>query len=644
MGKITILSEQLRNQIAAGEVVERPASVVKELIENSIDADSTRIILEIEGGGTEKILISDNGWGMDRKDAELALQRHATSKLKQESDLQNIATMGFRGEALASIASVSDFVLKTKLRGEVEGTQISIKGGADLEIKPVGCSEGTQIEIRNLFFNTPARKKFLKTVSTEYQQILQTLTQLALINPQISFALKKNEKVVFDVPATDDLKERVRSLLGKNIADELIPIFYGGADLKIKGFIGTPRIARSSRKAQYLFVNGRPVQNVALAYIVRNAYGTLLMDGKKPFFLAAIDIDPQMVDVNVHPRKTEVRFVDQRDVASTLRRTCKAALEQYVVAPNVAIQQAKLNEVGFADQKIKSPLFNSGPTRKAEFTQQPSAEVVQGAMGFNQEFSRAQKTSVATFDSPNNQPQVTEDFRLFTPSVVNNDVAETATATTKITPANTDIIPTGLKNSGASLGLSMIPITQVANSYIVAENQDGLVLIDQHAAHERVLFMKFKEAWEKKPLNSQPLLVPLNIELSHQEVALLSDNKAVFAALGFEIDEFGGNTFAINAIPADAAKSNVEKLIIGIIDDLANNRKVKTAEERKIKILEYMACRTAIKFGDPLTFEEMVGLIREMDQTEGIATCPHGRPTTIPLTFYDLEKQFGRHG
>lgn len=644
MGKITILSEQLRNQIAAGEVVERPASVVKELIENSIDADSTRIILEIEGGGTEKILISDNGWGMDRKDAELALQRHATSKLKQESDLQNIATMGFRGEALASIASVSDFVLKTKLRGEVEGTQISIKGGADLEIKPVGCSEGTQIEIRNLFFNTPARKKFLKTVSTEYQQILQTLTQLALINPQISFALKKNEKVVFDVPATDDLKERVRSLLGKNIADELIPIFYGGADLKIKGFIGTPRIARSSRKAQYLFVNGRPVQNVALAYIVRNAYGTLLMDGKKPFFLAAIDIDPQMVDVNVHPRKTEVRFVDQRDVASTLRRTCKAALEQYVVAPNVAIQQAKLNEVGFADQKIKSPLFNSGPTRKAEFTQQPSAEVVQGAMGFNQEFSRAQKTSVATFDSPNNQPQVTEDFRLFTPSVVNNDVAETATATTKITPANTDIIPTGLKNSGASLGLSMIPITQVANSYIVAENQDGLVLIDQHAAHERVLFMKFKEAWEKKPLNSQPLLVPLNIELSHQEVALLSDNKAVFAALGFEIDEFGGNTFAINAIPADAAKSNVEKLIIGIIDDLANNRKVKTAEERKIKILEYMACRTAIKFGDPLTFEEMVGLIREMDQTEGIATCPHGRPTTIPLTFHDLEKQFGRHG
>lgn len=646
MSEIKILSEQLRNQIAAGEVVERPASVVKELVENSIDAGGSRIVVEIIAGGTELIRVTDDGKGMSREDAELALERHATSKISEEADLHNIGTMGFRGEALASIASVSQFRLRTKKKGEVEGTEVVCNGSNVESVEAVGCPEGTQIEVKNLFYNTPARKKYLKTLGTEYRQILEALNAVALAYPGVSFSLIKDGKIVYDVPAANGeaaLLDRVRALLGKSVADEMIPVFYGGGDIQVTGLIGRPSIARSSRRAQSLFVNKRPVQNNSVAYMVRDAYGTLLMDGKKPMFVMMIEIHPKLVDVNVHPRKSEVRFVDQREVCRVVRRACKAALEVHVVAPKIERQgdvfggdrfeRVSSGEAGgelggdvggdVSTQEYRSaPEVGSGGfvgrpgpniTRfepsggsssvsvEQNYMGQPDRVDVQGAMEFNENFSFGKKESLLAVD----------------------------------------------QRERAGLGsenLSMLPLAQVANSYIVAQNSDGLVLIDQHAAHERVLFEKFKDAWEKRPLAKQPMLVPMNIELSHQEIAVFEENKEVFESLGFEIDAFGGNTFAVGAVPSDASRVNVEKLLIGILDDLVNERKVKSAEERKIKILEYMACRTAIKFGDPLTMEEMKGLVKEMDATAGVLTCPHGRPTMIPLTFDDLEKKFGRRG
>ncbi len=643
MSEIKILSEQLRNQIAAGEVVERPASVVKELVENSIDAGGSRIVVEIIAGGTELIRVTDDGKGMSREDAELALERHATSKISEEADLHNIGTMGFRGEALASIASVSQFRLRTKKKGEVEGTEVVCNGSNVESVEAVGCPEGTQIEVRNLFYNTPARKKYLKTLGTEYRQILEALNAVALAYPGVSFSLIKDGKIVYDVPAANGeaaLLDRVRALLGKSVADEMIPVFYGGGDIQVTGLIGRPSIARSSRRAQSLFVNKRPVQNNSVAYMVRDAYGTLLMDGKKPMFVMMIEIHPKLVDVNVHPRKSEVRFVDQREVCRVVRRACKAALEVHVVAPkierqgdvfggenlrNEAFKSMRSGEIGGdvsnqedrSASEVRSSGFVGRPgpnimrfepsggssrvTGGQNFIGQPDRVDVQGAMEFNENFSFGKKESLLAVE----------------------------------------------QRESAGLGsenLSMLPLAQVANSYIVAQNSDGLVLIDQHAAHERVLFEKFKDAWEKRPLAKQPMLVPMNIELSHQEIAVFEENKEVFESLGFEIDAFGGNTFAVGAVPSDASRVNVEKLLIGILDDLVNERKVKSAEERKIKILEYMACRTAIKFGDPLTMEEMKGLVKEMDATAGVLTCPHGRPTMIPLTFDELEKKFGRHG
>ncbi len=655
MGDIRILSEQLRNQIAAGEVVERPASVAKELLENSLDADAKRIVLEIAVGGTELIRVTDDGNGMDKEDAELALERHATSKIEVEEDLHRIRTRGFRGEALASIASVSQFCLKTKRRGEVEGYELVCDGGEIKKFEVVGCPEGTQVEVKNLFFNTPARKKYLKTTATEYQQILAIVTQLALVNPGVSFSLIKDGRQIFDVPATAELSERIQALLGRSVGEALIPVFFGGADIQLEGFVGHPRISRKSRKGQYLFVNGRPVQNSAMSYMVKDAFGSLLMDGKQPFFVICLEISPELVDVNVHPRKTEVRFVDQREVNRVVRRACLAALDTNLLRPQIAkgMSEDEILPQGVTGEQEAMTLstHDFGPTKRSLMGDvDPVTGVIGEANGGAVDRNRStfhpsgEKTNaVAQISSTPLHQGFEGQVERQPPSPASNAVAPN--------PSTIDVSQNiqadqsiGRPHARLEDNLSMKPIVQVANSYIVAQNADGLVLIDQHAAHERVLFAKFEEAWEKRPLASQPMLMPLNIELSHQEISVLEENIEVFQKLGFEIEAFGGNTFALGAIPADARKVNVEKLIMGILDDLTNERKPKTAEERKIKILEYMACRTAIKFGDPLTHEEMVGLIKEMDKTEGIVTCPHGRPTMLPLTFGDLEKMFGRRG
>ncbi|MFC1810126.1 DNA mismatch repair endonuclease MutL [Patescibacteria group bacterium] len=571
MSIIKILPENLVNQIAAGEVVERPASVVKELLENSIDAGATRITLEVTGAGDEMIKITDNGSGMDRDDARLAFERHATSKISSKDDLFNISSLGFRGEAIASIASVSHVVLKTKRREDSIGTLISCIGGEIEKNEDVSCSDGTQIEIRNLFYNTPARKKYLKTPSTEYQHVIAVFQGITLMHPEVHFKLIHNEKASFEYPKVGELIDRVRDVLGKNVSENLLPIFYGGSEIQLQGFIGKPELSRKGSKHQYLFVNDRHINHHLFSYALAEAYHSLLMDGKKPFYLINIKINPALIDVNVHPRKLEIRFQNQNELFKILSGAAKKTLEKNVLMPS----------------------FREHRTHES-----PSENQIKAVLDFTQKITGG-------------APEI---GRLNKYSYKQEEPEE----------------------------LSMKPLTQIAKSYILAENEEGLVLIDQHAAHERVRYEELINQLEKKSPEKQQLLLPLEIELSALEVEMFENNKKVFEDLGFEIESFGGNTFIIHAVPSPISNENIQNILQEVLADLSDDKSTRAVKNPQEKVLEYMACRSAIKFGKDLSYNEMVELIKQVDKLKRPYTCPHGRPSMVKLTYHELEKMFKR--
>jgi DNA mismatch repair protein MutL len=571
MSIIKILPENLVNQIAAGEVVERPASVVKELLENSIDAGADRITLEVHGAGDELVKITDNGCGMDSKDARLAFERHATSKIKSSDDLFNISSMGFRGEAIASIASVSHVLLKTKTSSQETGTLISCIGGKIEKNEEVSCPDGTQIEVKNLFYNTPARKKYLKTPSTEYQNIISVFQGIALMSPQIHFKLIHDDKASFEYPATEKLINRVRDVLGKNVYENLLPIFYESSDIKIEGFIGKPELGRSGSKHQYLYVNERQITHHLFSYALSEAYHSLLMDGKKPFYIINIKINPELIDVNVHPRKLEIRFRDQSKLFKILQAAAKKTL----------------------DKNMLMPVFRNHKEHEA-----PSEDQVKAALDFTKKIT-------------GNEPEFA---RLNKYSYKQEDEQQ----------------------------LSMKPLTQIAKSYILAENEEGLILIDQHAAHERVKYEELMDQLEKKSPEKQQLLLPLEIELSNLEIEMFESNKTIFEDLGFEIESFGGNTFIIHAVPSAVSNQNIQSILQQVLSDLNEQKFTRAVKNPQEKIIEYIACRSAIKFGKDLSYDEMTELIKQVDKLKRPYTCPHGRPSMVQLSYNELEKMFKR--
>jgi len=588
MSQINILPENLINQIAAGEVVERPASVVKELVENAIDAGSDKIVVEITGAGDEMIKVTDNGCGMDKEDALLSLERHATSKIQGLKDLSNINTMGFRGEALASIASVSHLNLRTVKnvpgKSDLPGTLISSEGGEITKNEEIAWPQGTQIEIINLFYNTPARKKYLKSPGVEYNQILQIMQQFAIIHPEIHFTFIRNEKKVFEYTKTDSWEIRLQNIFGEETVKDLLPVFYESGNLKIRGFIGKPTVNSARGKHQYLFVNNRQIIHKLFNYIVTESYHSLLMNDEKPFFVLNVQINPDLVDVNVHPRKTEVRFVLQNELISALKRSVKATLEKNILVPNFENPSSQT----FVD-------IGTGNRYKGEYkVPNVNPMKVQDAMSFTEEFTK-----------PSGDDRQHQDLQQ-------------------------------IKN------LSLRPITQIANSYILAENEEGLLIIDQHAAHERILYEKFMKEYEEKETRSQKVLVPGKIDLTPSEKDVLENNMEIFKKLGFDIEPFGGNTFIIQAVPESLGDEDSGKVVKEVIDDISENKNVKGTKDANVKIIEYMACRTAIKFGKKLTYEEMVSLISQMDKLKLPYHCPHGRPSIVSITYDDLEKKFKR--
>lgn len=593
MSIIKVLPESLINQIAAGEVVERPASVVKELVENSIDAGAKNIVVELKDAGKSFIKIIDDGCGMIPEDLELALQRHATSKIRDEADLWKIKTMGFRGEALASISSVSKMIIRSKTANDLAGTEIQSVGGEIKVKQEVGMPSGTQIEVYDLFFNTPARQKYLKQDSTELGHVTSILDMIALAHPELSFKLVHNEKVIFDLARSSDLISRVADIFGKATSEAMLPVFYGGSAFQIDGFIGKPLLSRSTSQHQYFFVNGRPIQHFLLANTIKTAFHSMLMENKKPVFILNIKIDPALIDVNVHPRKTEIRFEDQQSLIKVVYGCVKVALEKNILIPK-----------GFTEsQRYMSDSF-------------PKDEVSGG------------ESELGGFMKFGGSPVKQENF--------NFGMGEVKMDTRQAEGIQQDI------KADVAQRFNMKPIVQIFNSYIVAQNESGLVLIDQHAAHERVRYEELISQFENQEKSVQPLLMALQMELSNEEVSLIKENMDIFNGLGFEIEPFGGNTFVIHAVPVFLAKENMEEVIKGVLDDILNQKNTSKMHGRREEMLTYMSCRSAIKFGQTLSLIEMQSLIMQMEKLQRPYTCPHGRPTMVSLTMDELGKMFGR--
>ncbi|HUT22007.1 MAG TPA: DNA mismatch repair endonuclease MutL [Candidatus Bipolaricaulota bacterium] len=603
MGNIKVLPQEIINQIAAGEVVERPASVVKELVENSLDAGADQIEIEIKNGGLNLIKVSDNGHGMSEEEAKLCVLQHATSKLKNIDDLFNINSFGFRGEALASVAAVGKFTLQTKDSDSISGSKISNSTG-QIIVSSVGCPHGTSVFVEELFYNVPARKKYLKTVNTEFNHILELFTRFALIHGKVSWKLINNGKVAYHLPKTEKWLDRIELLLGDNLAADLLGVRVNLLDMECLGYIGKPQAALPHRRHQYLFVNKRPVTEHIVAKSVRDAYGTLLPRELNPVFILNLKIDPYKIDVNVHPRKLEVRFSEPQTVYRGVYRAIASTLDKNNLIKQVAFDKpAEERGSGFID--IKSALSEK------KISLPPSASQVKQAVEFNQSIYALPKSAKKSFTSEN--------------------IELVSFLQEKIELVDVDID----ENDWQVIG-------QIKNSYIIIESASGVKIMDQHAVSERVQFEKIKLEFETEKIKSQSLLLPLLFDLPAIDMDNIRQSIDSWSKFGFSIDIFGEKTIKINAVPAMLKDKNIQKIFFEIFADIDERAVSSEFSDSARKVLNTMACRSAVKFGDDLSFEEIEILIKNFRALENHYTCVHGRPAIIDINYTELEKLFSR--
>lgn len=604
MGKIYVLDEATINKIAAGEVIEKPASIVKELIENSIDAGATAISIEIQEGGKAYINVSDNGCGILKEDMEHVFFRHATSKIRSSNDLQGILTLGFRGEAMASIAAVSEVELKTKAEEDASGSLVIIKGGKLIENTDIGYPTGTSVNVRNLFFNTPARLKFLKSDTSEQGAIVDIVEKLALSNTGISMKLTVNNKVVLHTPGNGDLLSVILCIYGKNIAKAMLPIEYSNDIISIEGYIGKPEVAKGNSTYMTFSINKRYIKSRMMAEAMKQAYKTLLMNNRYPFSVINIDIKSDMIDVNVHPTKQEIKFSDDRAIFNTLYIAIKNCLnnnrlifESFVDAsePQEALPIGYENTSSEAITAFeKKNTYEPSKVQYDQLSFEKKSEAP-GIEGFQKQFNYDRKTEAPEIHDEIKQKQHT---------------------------------------------LSINIIGQLFGTYVLGQQEDTFYLIDQHAAHERIMFEYIKEKYNTKSISMQELLMPIVIELSPAEKLLYTENSLIFQNLGFEIEWFGENTLAIRAIPIIMGEPCTGEFFSNILDSLKESAASVASPLEKIVIS--MACKNAIKAGDSITPEETRELIERLMKTNQPYTCPHGRPTIITMSKYELEKKFKR--
>lgn len=648
MKRINILDEHTSNKIAAGEVVERPASVVKELVENSIDAGAKNITIEIEEGGIELIRVIDDGVGIYADDISKAFLPHATSKIVSVDDIYNINTLGFRGEALPSIASVSQVNFRSKTADANFGKEISISAGEVLSINDIGMNTGSIMEVRNLFFNVPARKKFLKTTSREGSLVNDIVTRIALSYPDISFKLFNNNKKVLLTYGDNNLASTIRTIYGKTIYEDIIEFSnHEDSYIRIYGYVGRESIARGSRNNQSIYVNNRYIKNKTVVAAVENAFKSFSTVNKFPFFVLFIDIPADNIDVNIHPTKAEIKFKDERMIFKAVFDTVHTALKNDVFN-SFATDQEQLN----VDVNIQSPLLIeeqhiSDEKReqidlletKSSLLKEPSINDIYSSVTMNDIkkeeniYNELKAATVAKNTIKNDvpiEPTVNYEETSYSQSYTENSYEEQYEPKEKVD----EKVPVA---KFADLRV----IGQFNKTYILAEYLDCLYIIDQHAAHEKILFEKYRNDIEEKSTIIQPLLIPMVLELSIDDYECYIENKSLFEESGFIIDEFGDNTISLKEVPYFLGKLDSKKLFLDMIDNLKNMGSGKTVEV-KINKIASMACRAAVKANDYLTEIEMKELIEQLRYIEDPFHCPHGRPIIIKMTNYELDKKFKR--
>ncbi len=583
MGKIRILSEDTANKIAAGEVIERPASVVKELVENSIDANSNKITALIRQGGKNKIIIIDNGSGMDKDDIMLAFERHSTSKISTSADLNKIRTLGFRGEALPSIASVSILTIESRTENNEIGTKLTINGGIIKKVEYVSCPAGTRIDVSNLFFNVPARKKFLKNNSYETSLISNVIINYALAYPDIHFVLEEDSRFQHDYPSVSSINERIYQIYGKSIIENTIPLEYEKNFIKIFGRIGLPNFTKPNRNSIHFFVNKRYVRDRLLMSAFLDSYRIFLKENTFPFIISFIDIPLNLVDVNVHPSKTEIRFFNPNAIYENIKEAVSNALNKYKPVSLF-------------------PITKSYPKKHQ-----------------------------------NNTVILSNKANLNTQSAISKSNAE-----------NTDILDhSSLKKdieipTDSLIATSLTIIAQYKNSFILAYDNDGLILIDQHVAHERILYNEYKKLLANKNISIQYLLLPIPIEVTPTQKLLINDNLNQLEKLGFILEAFSGNTFLLKGIPSFIKDIELTEMLNKIIDDFQNILSKNSQDEILDKLITSISCHAAIKINTPLNKEKMEYIVNELIKTNLPQRCPHGRPIIMKITDHQIYKAFKR--
>ncbi len=604
LNKINILPEQLVSKIAAGEVIQRPASVVKELLENSIDAGAKKIKLIIKDAGKKLIQLVDDGCGMNEKDAIIAFQRHSTSKIRTLEDLENIETLGFRGEALASIAAISQVELITRTQDEDIATKVLIEGISIKEVTKTNFEKGTSVSVKNIFFNTPARREFLKNNNIEFKHIFDVFVRIALAFPELHFLFINDNQIVLDLKP-QNIEERIGEIFGGKILESLIPIKedierYDQSGMLVSGYVSRPDFAKKSRSEQFIYLNKRYIVNRNLNHAVFQAYENMLEKSNYPFFIIYLKIEPKKVDVNVHPSKLEVKFKDERSVYYLINSSAKKALASQNLVPSV-----KMDTIG-SDIKIKfKEIFHKSP----EYTSQNNWD---GNKIINLESKDSTQINPIEFLKP-------------------------------IFSSNGELVES---ESNRKLGImDVFPETpicyQLHNQFILVPIDEGMMIIDQHAAHERILYEKAISSFSKYPISSQQLLFPHTIEFTAGDFAIINLLKSDLEKLGFHLKIFGKNTVLLEAVPEDIKPGSEQNILQEIVDLYKENENEQKLEPRE-NLAKSFACKSAIKFGDSLNQSEMQALIEQLFLTSVPYVCPHGRPVIIKISLSELSRRFGR--
>ncbi len=616
MGRIRLLSETVASQVAAGEVVERPASVVKELIENSIDAGARKIDVMIRRGGISLVRVIDDGCGMDRDDALLSLERHATSKIRTATDLQAVSTLGFRGEALPSIASVSRFRLTTREARAVAGTEIIVNGGKLDVVRDGGEAPGTQVEVRSLFYNLPARRKFLRSENTESRNIEHQIHLQAIGHPQIGFSLLRDDRVLFQLPAAVTLSDRIRDLFGVELLQRLVAVTStGSSKIRISGFIGQAGLSRQSRTQQLVFVNGRAIESSVITAAIREGYHTALMKGQYPVTFFFLEIDPASVDVNVHPAKREVRFRDPTGVREAIVQCIQQTLEA---------GRAAWQEKFHAPVSVPSVVGKAAPDLRLRPEVSAPHEIHRELPHFGP--AVAAGASVSSADSGL--------------EIVGQPRRVPALPADSATPKAFGVALQQQAGRAAQQQFQIIGV--LSKLYVLMENADGLVLVDQHAAHERILFEELRRRMEEQGVPTQKLLLPQTFDVPPRDADWIERNLSILQRMGIGVESFGPGTFKIDSLPGFLDVSDPAQFMRKVIDDLKSASNTASAMRLGEEMIAKSVCRHAVKANDPLRYPEVEKLIRDLLDCDLPYCCPHGRPTMIQISLVELEKKFGR--